>query len=224
MSVSHPWRLPDGGRAAAVEFCSTLTTERRGARRGHARCALLIADSAQSCKYERSATAARDADGSSAISVVQPAPRLARGMGVARARLACRWARAVAAAPQDQVVALASREFQRTVPVVAAVQQRSADDVTIVDTLLRLRARLLVCRAPHAPEEEVATLKRAPEAHVERDVGLVHVELEVEVLVERVCLGATRAADAGTSAGGTVLPGLSALSVHATRKAWCSTS
>ena len=107
-------------------------------------------------------------------------------MGVARARLACRWARAVAAAPQDQVVALASREFQRTVPVVAAVQQRSADDVTIVDTLLRLRARLLVCRAPHAPEEEVATLKRAPEAHVERDVGLVHVELEVEVLVERV--------------------------------------
>ena len=110
---------------------------------------------------------------------VQPAPLFAWAASVVGTLAA---PRRVAAAPQDEVVARAAGNGVRTVPVVAAVQQRDAGAVREAHLLGRRRARLLVRAAAHAAEEEATTLEGSAEADVERHVGAVDVEGELGVL------------------------------------------
>jgi hypothetical protein len=92
----------------------------------------------------------------------------------------------LASAPQDQVAPLAARQRVRTMPVVAAVQDRDAGAVVVRRKLVGRRARLLMLPAAHAAEEERAAFEGAAEADVECDVTRVHMEFEVEVLAQRV--------------------------------------
>src|SRR5262245_35589671 len=87
-----------------------------------------------------------------------------------------------AAAPENQIVALAIGHSTCAVAVAATVKDRQPRNMMDREVFLVAPRSILVQLAAHAAKIEVSAAKRPAQADVERDLAGIHVKVERHVL------------------------------------------